>query len=109
MPVTVQELAPEIKELRCRTGVVSVSGARVGGPGAARRGCCRAATALVCDVLLLLFRAGMGVLCSFMGAIPLSHCMESAAESGAEHTLFFASVEENWLHLPTPPSGELCC
>ena len=25
MPVTVQELAPEIKELRCRTGVVSVS------------------------------------------------------------------------------------
>ena len=105
MPVTVQELAPEIKELRCRTAVVSVSGARVGGPGAARRGCCRAATAFVCDVLLLLFRAGMGVLCSFMGAIPLSHC----TESDAEHTLFFASVEENWLHLPTPPSGELCC
>ena len=49
--------------------------------------------ARVCDVLL---RAGMGVLCSFMGAIALHR--ETEGQSRA--ILFFASVEENWLHLP---------
>ena len=96
MPVTVQELAPEIKELRPpavphRRGVCVRSASwRVKhiGWSQVRRG--EAAAELLprlCVTCCLLFRAGMGVLCSFMGAIPLSLHGERRREQPS--TLFF--------------------
>ena len=94
MPATVQELAPEIKEQRPPPPVphrraVCVRPER-GLAGQVRRG--EAAAELLPRLRVtccLLFRAGMGVLCSFMGAIPLSLSLHG--ERRRAHSFFCIS------------------
>ena len=96
MPATVQELAPEMIEQRPPPPVPHRRGVCVrperGLAGQVRRG--EAAAELLprlCVTCCLLFRAGMGVLCSFMGAIPLSLHGERRRERSRAHSFFCIS------------------
>ena len=117
MPVTVQELAPEIKELRPpavphRRGVcVRSAGWRAKHIGASQvRRCCRAATAFVCDVLLAV-SSRHGSFMFFYGS-NTSLTAWRAPPGAAEHTLFLHQSRKTGCtcrrsHLRR--AGELCC